>query len=403
MTSSVIDEKGVYIIGAARTPIGCLGGSLSTVPATTLGARAIQGAVERAHIDSSAVQEVYMGCVLSANAGQAPARQAALAAGLAPTVVATTVNKVCASGMKAIILAAQSLSLGIVDCAAAGGMESMSMCPYYIPKARSGYRYGHGELLDGVIKDGLWDPYMDIPMGEIAEKCAAKMSIARAAQDDHACEGDTRARAAAAAGHFSREIVPIVVPGARGDTRVELDEALLREPNPARLRTLRPCFIPADKGGSVTAGNASGISDGAAAVVLMVGSMVRERGLTPIARIVSYADAAQEPENFPTTPSIALRLALQRANLSLEQIDIFEINQAFSVVSLANMQLLGLDPARVDVHGGAVSLGHPLGASGARIVVSLCTALSVRGVRYGAAAVCNGGGGASALIVERFQ
>lgn len=388
--------KEVYIISAVRTPIGSFGGGLSSVPATKLGAAAIKGSIEKAGIKPADVQEVFMGNVLSANLGQAPATQAAKFAGL-PDVPATTVNKVCASGTKAIMFAAQSIALGLNDIVVAGGMENMSNVPYYLDKARNGYRLGDGQILDGLIKDGLWDVYNDYHMGSAAELCAADCNISREEQDAYAIESYKRTQSAQAAGKFRTEIVPVEIKDRKGDiTLFDTDE----EPATVKFEkipSLKPVF---KKDGTVTAANASTLNDGAAALVLMSKEKAEELGLKPIARILGYADAQQAPEWFTTAPSKAIPRALENAGIKAEQVDIYEINEAFSVVSLANNKLMNLDPAKVNVNGGAVALGHPLGASGARIVVTLLNVLQQQGGKIGVAGICNGGGGASALVVE---
>lgn len=388
----------VYIVSATRTPIGSFGGSLSSLSATQLGATAIRSAVEQAGIKPNMVQEVYMGNVMPANLGQAPATQAAKFAALGD-IPATQVNKVCASGMKAIMLAAQSISLGHNDIVVAGGMESMSNVPYYLDKARNGYRLGNGQLIDGLVKDGLWDVYNDYHMGSAAELCAVECDISREEQDAYAVESYKRAQKAQAEGRFKNEITPVEIQDKKGLTMVTEDE----EPATVKydkIPTLKPVF---KKEGTVTAANASTLNDGAAALVLMSKEKADELGVKPLARIISYADAQQAPEWFTTAPSKAIPLALQRAGLDAAQIDFFEINEAFSVVAIANNQKLNLSPDKVNVNGGAVALGHPLGASGARIAVTLINVLLQNNGRYGAAGICNGGGGASALIVENLR
>lgn len=391
--------KEVYIVSATRTAIGSFGGGLSALSATQLGATVIKSAVEKAGLQPDQVQEVYMGNVMSANVGQAPATQAAIFAGL-PYLPATTVNKVCASGMKAIMLAAQSIQLGQNDIVVAGGMESMSNVPYYLDKARNGYRLGNGQIIDGLVKDGLWDVYNDYHMGSAAELCAEECKISREDQDAYAIESYKRAQKAQAEGKFKDEITPVELKDKKGEvTLFAVDE----EPATVKfdkIPTLKPVF---KKEGTVTAANASTLNDGAAALVLMSKEKADELGIKPLARIISYADAQQAPEWFTTAPSKAIPLALHRANLSSDQIDYFEINEAFSVVSIANNQQLNLDPAKVNVNGGAVSLGHPLGASGARIIVTLLHVLQQNGGKFGAAGICNGGGGASAMVIENLR
>ncbi|CAO2812927.1 unnamed protein product [Amaranthus hypochondriacus] len=397
--SESIKPKDVCIVGAARTPMGGFLGMLSSLAATKLGSIAIQGALKKANVDPSLVQEVIFGNVLSANLGQAPARQAALGAGIPDTVVCTTVNKVCASGMKAIMLAAQSIQLGINDVVVAGGMESMSNAPKYIAEARKGSRFGHDTLVDGMLKDGLWDVYNDCAMGVCAELCAENHAVTREDQDNYACQSFERGIAAQEAGAFSWEIVPVEVSGGRGkpSTFVDKDEGPTKY-DPAKLKKLRPSFK--EVGGTVTAGNASSISDGAAALVLVSGQKALELGLEVIAKIGGYGDAAQVPEKFTTAPALAIPKAISHAGLNASQIDYYEINEAFSVVAVANMKLLDIPAEKVNVHGGAVSLGHPLGCSGARIIVTLLGVLRQKNGKYGVAGVCNGGGGASALVVE---
>nr|AKF41522.1 acetyl-CoA C-acetyltransferase [Tripterygium wilfordii] len=397
--SDSINPRDVCIVGAARTPMGGFLGTLSSLSATKLGSIAIGAALKRANVDPSLVQEVIFGNVLSANLGQAPARQAALGAGIPNSVICTTVNKVCASGMKATTLAAQSIQLGINDVVVAGGMENMSNVPKYLAEARKGSRLGHDSLVDGMLKDGLWDVYNDCGMGNCAEICADNHSITREDQDDYAVKSFERGIAAQDSGAFSWEIVPVEVSGGRGrpSTIVDKDEGLGKF-DPAKLRKLRPSFK--ETGGTVTAGNASSISDGAAALVLVSGETALKLGLHVIAKITGYADAAHAPELFTTAPALAIPKAISNAGLDASQVDYYEINEAFAVVALANQKLLGLNPEKVNVHGGAVALGHPLGCSGARILVTLLGALKQKNGKYGVGGVCNGGGGASALVVE---
>lgn len=386
----------VVIVSAVRTPIGSFTGSLSSFSATQLGGFAIQAAVERAGIRPEDVQEVYMGNVLSANLGQAPATQAAKFAGL-PDVPATTINKVCASGTKAIMLAAQSIASGANDIVIAGGMESMSNVPYYLEKARTGYRLGHGQLTDGLMKDGLWDVYNDYHMGSAAELCADNCNISREDQDAFAISSYQRAQAAQAAGKFKNEIVPVIITDKKGkQTIIDTDE----EPQMVqfdKIPGLKPVF---KKEGAVTAANASTLNDGAAALVLMSAEKALAMGLKPLARILGFADAQQAPEWFTTAPAKAIPLALEKAGKTISDVDFFEINEAFSVVSLANNQKLNIESSQVNINGGAVALGHPLGASGARIVVTLLTVLAQNNGKIGVAGICNGGGGASALVIE---
>ncbi|MGZ3822136.1 MAG: acetyl-CoA C-acyltransferase [Mucilaginibacter sp.] len=391
--------KEVYIVSATRTPIGSFGGSLASLSATQLGAVAIKSAIERSGLKPEQIQEVYMGNVLSANLGQAPATQAAIFAGL-HYLPATTVNKVCASGMKAIMLAAQSIALGQNDIVVAGGMESMSNVPYYLDKARNGYRLGNGQIIDGLVKDGLWDVYNDYHMGSAAELCAAECKISREEQDAFAIESYKRAQKAQAEGKFKEEITPVELKDKKGDITVFANDEEPAAVKFDKIPSLKPVF---KKEGTVTAANASTLNDGAAALVLMSKEKAEELGIKPLAKIVSYADAQQAPEWFTTAPSKAIPLALHRAGLSSAQIDYFEINEAFSVVSIANNQQLQLDPAKVNVNGGAVAIGHPLGASGARIIVTLLHVLQQNGGKFGAAGICNGGGGASAMVIENLR
>lgn len=389
-------SREVVIVAAARTPIGSFGGSLADVGATHLGAAAVKAVVERSGIDPALISEAYMGSVLQANLGQAPSRQAVKFAGLPDTVQCTTVNKVCASGMKAAMLATQSIRLGDNDVIIAGGMESMSGTPYYVEKARYGYRFGNGALVDGIGKDGLTDVYHQTAMGVSAELCAAKYGITREQQDAFAIESYTRSANAWKAGRFKDEVVPVTVKTRKGDVQVAEDEEY-KAVSFDKIPALKPVF---QKDGTVTAANASTINDGAVALLLMSAEKAKALGLKPLAKVLSYADAEQAPEWFTTTPSVAIPRAVEKAGLKMEDIGLYEINEAFSVVSLANMQLLKLDPSKVNVNGGAVSLGHPLGCSGARIIVTLIHAMKQNGVRYGAAGICNGGGGASAMVLE---
>lgn len=389
----------VWIVGAARTPIGSFGGSLSSMTAPQLGAVAIEAALQRSGVDPAQVDEVYMGCVLPANIGQAPARQAALAAGMPQSVPCTTVNKVCGSGAKTVMLAATQIRAGEADIVVAGGMEAMSRVPHYLDKTRTGYRLGHGQLLDGMIKDGLWDVYNDVHMGNCAEICAADKAISREAQDAYAVESYRRALASQEEGLFVAEIAPVLVPQRRGDPiEVDCDEEPSRG-NPDKFGALRPAFDR--KAGTVTAANASTINDGAAALVLVSAEKGRALGLKPLARMVSQATYAQAPEWFTTAPVGAIERAVEAAGWSVDDIDLFEINEAFSVVSIACNDALGLDPERVNVWGGAVALGHPIGASGARILVTLLHAMAQRGAGRGAIGICLGGGEAVSVVVEQ--
>ncbi len=388
----------VVIVAAARTPIGSFGGSLAEVSATQLGATAVKAVIDRSGIDPKLVSEAYMGSVLQANLGQAPARQAVKFAGLPNEVQCTTVNKVCASGMKATMLATQSILLGDNDVIIAGGMENMSATPYYVEKARYGYRFGNGALVDGIGKDGLTDVYHQTAMGVSAELCAAKYGITREQQDAYAIESYKRAAAAWAAGKFADEVVPVTVKTRKGDVVFGEDEQF-KAANFEKMPSLKPVF---QKEGTVTAANASAINDGAAALLLMSADKAKELGLKPLAKVLSYADAEQAPEWFTTTPSVALPRAVEKAGLKMSDIGVFEINEAFSVVALANLQLMQLDASKVNINGGAVALGHPLGCSGARILVTLINVMKQNGAKYGAAGICNGGGGASAMVLENL-
>ncbi|WP_018616805.1 acetyl-CoA C-acyltransferase [Segetibacter koreensis] len=391
--------KEVFICSAIRTPLGSFGGALSSVAATKLGATAIQGALQKAGIAPEAIQEVFMGNVCSANLGQAPARQAALYAGLKNTTVCTTVNKVCASAAKAIMFGAQSIMLGINDVVVAGGMENMSMVPYYIPKARFGYKYGNAELIDGLDKDGLKDVYLQQAMGSFADATAKKYSISREEQDAFAVRSYHNAEKATTLGFFSNEIIHVEVPQPKGNTIIVKEDEEYKNVKFDKIPSLKPAF---SKDGTVTAANASTINDGAAALVLASEQKVKELGIQPIARIVSFADAEHEPEWFTTAPADAAPKALKTAGLSKNDIDYFEVNEAFSVVPLVFNKFMDVDPEKVNVFGGAVALGHPLGASGARIIVTLCNVLQQKKNRFGLAAICNGGGGASSIIIERL-
>ncbi|KAI3528085.1 acetyl-CoA acetyltransferase [Colletotrichum paranaense] len=394
----------VYIVSAARTPVGSFLGSLSSLSATQLGAHAIKAAVERVpQIKPEDVEEVYYGNVLSANLGQAPARQCALGAGLSQGVAATTVNKVCASGMKAIILGAQTILTGSADIVVAGGTESMSNTPHYLPVLRNGAKYGDQTLVDGVLKDGLTDAYgKKEHMGMSAELCAKEHEFTREQQDEYAIKTYQKAQAATEAGVFSKEIAPVEVSGGRGKPAIKVDrDDEVKNLNIDKLKAMRPAFIP--NGGTVTAPNAAPLNDGAAAVVLMSEAKVKELGVTPIAKIRGWADAAREPERFTIAPALAIPKAIKHAGLTEKDVDFYEINEAFSVVALANIKLLNLDPETVNVFGGSVAIGHPLGCSGARIVTTLSTVLREKKAKIGVAGICNGGGGASAIVIESLQ
>lgn len=389
-------SKEIYIVAAVRTPMGAFLGGLSTIPATQLGSTAIKGALDKAGLDPTLVDEVFMGNVLQAGVGQAPARQAALGAGLGNNVPCTTVNKVCASGMKAIMLGAQTILAGDNEIVVAGGMENMSQTPHYID-GRNGTKFGNITMLDGITKDGLLDVYSKVPMGNCAELCATKYNITREDQDNFAITSYKRAAAAWEAGKFNDEIVGVLVPQRKGDPIMVTEDEEYKNVFLDKIPSLRPAF---EKEGTITAANASTLNDGASALILASKEAVEKHGLKPIAKIVSYADAAQAPEWFTTSPSLAIPKALKKAGMEASQVDFWELNEAFAVVGIANTQLLGLDPAKVDVNGGAVALGHPLGNSGSRIIVTLINVLKQNGGKIGGAGICNGGGGASAMIIE---
>ncbi len=388
----------VVIVSAVRTPIGSFNGSLATVSATQLGAVAIKAAVERAGITPEQVQEVFMGNVVSANLGQAPATQAAIFGGLPHNIPSTTVNKVCASAMKAVMLGAQSIMTGANEVVVAGGMESMSNIPYYLDKARSGYKLGHGQITDGLVKDGLWDVYKNYHMGSAAELCAREYKISREAQDAYAIESYKRAAAAVEGGRFKNEIAAVTIPQKKGDALIISEDEEYKNVRFDKIPTLNPTF---EKDGTVTAANASTLNDGATALVLMSAKKAKELNLKPIAIIRGFADAQQAPEWFTTTPSKAVPLAIAKAGLTKNDISFYEINEAFSVVAIANNQLLDINPANVNVNGGSVALGHPLGTSGARIITTLINVLDQNHGKYGVASLCNGGGGASAIVIEK--
>ncbi|HQR92640.1 MAG: acetyl-CoA acetyltransferase [Bacteroidetes bacterium 24-39-8] len=392
-----MQERTVYIVSAVRTPMGSFGGSLKDFSATQLGGIAIKAAVERAGINPAQVQEVFMGSVIQANLGQAPARQASKFAGLPDNVIATTINKVCASGMKAIALAAQSILLGDAEIIVAGGMESMSNVPFYSPNMRWGNKYGNVQLIDGLAKDGLTDVYHNYAMGNAAELCAKECGISREDQDTFAIESYSRSQAAIKNGWFDAEIVPVPIPQRKGDPILFAKDEEPFNVKFDKIPELKPAFI---KDGTVTAANASTMNDGAAALVLMSKEKADAMGIKPLAIIRSFADAEQAPEWFTTTPSLALPKALAKAGLETKDLDFVELNEAFSVVGIANTQQMKLDPAKVNAHGGAVSMGHPLGCSGARIIVTLINVLKQQGGKIGGAAICNGGGGASAMVIE---
>ncbi len=390
--------KEVYIVSAVRTPIGSFMGGLSTISATELGSVAIKGALDKAGLDYTSVDEVFMGNVLQAGVGQAPARQAALGAGLSNNVPCTTVNKVCASGMKAIMLGAQSILCGDNHIVVVGGMESMSQTPHYLD-GRNGTKFGNISMLDGISKDGLLDAYSKVPMGNCAEICAKEHNISREDQDNFAITSYQRASDAWEKGNFNEEVVPVSVPQRKGEPKIVSKDEEYTNVVLEKIPGLRPAF---DKEGTITAANASTINDGASALLLASKEAIEKYNLTPIAKLVSYADAAQSPEWFTTAPSLAVPKALEKAGMAISDIDFWELNQAFSVVGIANTKILGLNPAKVDVNGGAVALGHPLGNSGSRIIVTLINVLKQNNGRYGGAAICNGGGGASAMIIENI-
>ena len=389
----------VYIVSATRTPIGSYLGALSSLPAPRLGATAIKAAVERAKLEPGHIQEVFMGNVLSAGIGQAPARQAAIFAGIPDSVPATTVSKVCGSGLQSVVSATRALMLGDVDVAIAGGMESMSNVPYYLTQARTGYRMGDGKVVDGMIYDGLWDPYGDFHMGIAGETCSTEYKLTREAQDEFARESYRRALAATKEGLFKNEIVNVEVPQRKGDPIVVSEDEEPSRGDPSKFDKLRPAF---KKDGTITAANASSINDGASALVLATEKAVKEQNLTPLARIVGYGGAAQAPEWFTTAPSKAIDVTLNKLNLKKDAIDLWEINEAFSCVTMACSQISGLDPAKVNVRGGAVAMGHPIGASGARILTTLLFAMKDHKAKQGLATLCIGGGEAVAVVIENM-
>ncbi|MEO1051128.1 MAG: acetyl-CoA C-acyltransferase [Bacteroidota bacterium] len=390
--------KEVFIASAVRTPIGSFGGVLSSLTAVQLGSIAIKGALEKAGVDAKEVDEVLMGNVVSANLGQAPARQAAIGAGIGHNVPCTVVNKVCASGMKAVMFGAQSIMLGQNDLVVAGGMESMSNIPFYIPKARFGYKYGNGELIDGLQKDGLWEVYHEFPMGSCADNTAKEMNITREMQDEYAINSYKRSAAATEAGKFQDEIIPVEIPQRKGEPKLITEDEEFKNVIFEKIPGLRPVF---NKDGTVTAANASTINDGASALILASKEKVEELGLTVVAKIKGFADAAQEPIWFTTSPSLAIPKAMKMAGVEKSDVDYYEINEAFAAVAIANNMNLELDPEKVNVNGGAVALGHPLGASGARILTTLNGVLHQNECSIGVAGICNGGGGASAMVLEK--
>ena len=391
--------KDVVIVSAVRTPMGSFGGSLSSVSATKLGSVAIKGAIEKSGLSLNDVQEVFMGNVLQANLGQAPARQAAMFAGLSSDVPCTTINKVCSSGMKSVMLAAQTIKSGDNDIVVAGGMENMSSVPHYFIKGRTGQKLGDMKLIDGMVMDGLTDVYNKVHMGNCAEICAKEMNISREDQDNFAVESYNRSTKSWNEGRFLDEIVPVSVPQRRGEDLVVSEDEEYKNVNLEKIPALRAVF---DKEGTITAANASTLNDGASALVLMSLDKAIELGITPIAKIVSYADTAQDPEWFTTAPAKAVSLAISKAGIDITHVDYFELNEAFSVVGIANINLLDLNSSKVNVNGGAVSLGHPLGSSGSRILVTLLNVLKQNDGNIGVAGICNGGGGASAIVIERI-
>lgn len=392
--------KEVFIVSACRTPIGSFGGSLSTVPATKLGSIAAAAALKRIGLEGKMINEVFFGNVISAGLGQAPATQVAIGAGLGNEIPSTLVNKVCASGMKATMFGAQSIMIGQNEIVLTGGMENMSLIPYYLPKARYGYRYGNGQVLDGLTFDALTDAYNDCAMGVCADQTAKEMNISRQDQDEYAIESYHRAAEAWKNGRFNNEIAPVEITGRKGESIIVNEDEEYKNVNIEKIPALKPVFT---KDGTVTAANASTINDGAAALILMSAEKVKELNLKPIARILGFADAAHDPMWFTTAPALAIPKALSHAGISPSQVDYYEINEAFSAVALANMKMLQLDPQKVNVNGGAVALGHPLGASGARIMVSLLNVLGQKKAKIGVAGICNGGGGASAMVIEHLM
>ncbi len=389
----------VYIVSVARTPIGSFGGSLASLSATKLGSIAVKGAIDKIGLDPKHIQELFFGNVISSGLGQAPATQVAVGAGLGYTIPTTLVNKVCASGMKAIMLGAQSIMLGHTDVVVASGAESMSNIPYYLMKARYGYKYGNGDLIDGLTHDGLTDVYNHCAMGVCSDNTAKEMNISRQDQDNYAIQSYKRSAAAWAAGKFNDEIIPVEIAGRKGDITLFSEDEEYKNVNFDKIPGLKPVFT---KEGTATAANSSTINDGAAAVILMSKEKAKELGLTPIAKILGFADASQDPMWFTTTPSIAIPKAMKMAGVDAKDVGYYEINEAFSAVAIANNMKLGLDPEKVNVNGGAVALGHPLGASGARITISLASILKQHHATIGVAGICNGGGGASAIVIERL-
>jgi len=391
--------KEVYIVSAVRTPLGSFGGKLASLSAVELGSIAIKGALEKIGLDPKEVEEVLMGNVISANLGQAPARQASVGAGIPYSVPCTTINKVCSSGMKAVMFGAQSIMTGQNDVVVAGGMESMSNVPFYVPKARFGYKYGNAEFVDGLVKDGLFEAYYKFPMGNCADNTAKEMNISREEQDQYAIQSYKRSAEAWANGNFKEEIVPVQIAGRKGDVITIDEDEEFKNVMFDKISSLKPVF---DKEGTVTAANASTMNDGASAIILMSKEKAEQLGITPIAKILGFADAAQDPLWFTTAPALAIPKAIKNAGISERDVDFYEINEAFSAVALANQKQLNLDNDKLNVFGGAVSLGHPLGASGARIITTLHSVLSQKGGKIGVAGICNGGGGASAIVIEKI-
>lgn len=392
-------SKEVFIVAAVRTPLGSFGGKLSKLTAVELGSIAIKGALEKAKVASSEVQEVFMGNVISANLGQAPARQASIGAGIGYDVPCTTVNKVCASGMKAVMFGAQSIMLGMNDVVVAGGMESMSNVPFYVPKARFGYKYGNAEFVDGLVKDGLYEVYNQFPMGNCADNTAREMNISREDQDSYAIQSYQRSADSWAKGYFKEEVIPVEMKGRKGETILIDEDEEYKNVMFDKIPSLRPVF---EKEGTVTAANASTMNDGASALILVSKEKLEELGLKPLAKIRGFADAAKDPLWFTTAPALAIPKALKHAGVSSDEVDFYEINEAFSAVAIANQKELNLDNDKVNIFGGAVSLGHPLGASGARIISTLNSVLHQKNGKIGVAGVCNGGGGASAIVIEKM-
>ena len=389
--------KEVVIVSAVRTPIGSFGGALSSVSATKLGAAAILGAIDKIKLDKDTIDEVFLGNVLQANLGQAPAKQAAIYAGLSENIPCTTINKVCSSGMKSIMIAAQTIMCGDNDIVIAGGMENMSSVPHYFTKGRTGQKLGNMQLIDGMVKDGLTDVYSNVHMGLCAEKCAKEMNLSREEQDSFAVESYNRSNNSWKSGKFSNEVVHVEVPQRKGDPILVTEDEEYKNVKLEKIPQLRPVF---DKDGTITAANASTLNDGASALILMSAQKAKEMKIQPIAKIRSFSDAAQEPEWFTTAPAKAVPLAIKKAGLNKNDIDYYELNEAFSVVGLANMKILDINDDKVNVNGGAVSLGHPLGSSGSRIIVTLINVLAQNEAKLGVAGICNGGGGASAMVIE---